>query len=98
MFYITLSTRSRLRASTWLLFDATSTIFQLYNGEIKIAFQRDDNDDDARFDLDKHAELDFYSVSSLRNNISQLDMSLHSTLIPSQPVFDLSPLCCVLSR
>ena len=40
-------------------------MFQLYNGETKVAFQRDD-DDDVRFDLDQHAEWDFYSARSLK--------------------------------
>jgi hypothetical protein len=33
-------------------------MLQLYNGETKVAFQRDDGDD-VRFDLDQHAEWDF---------------------------------------
>ena len=36
----------------------------------------DDDDDDARFILDQHAELDFFSASSLKNS-PRLDMSLH---------------------
>ena len=45
------------------------------------------------------ALYDFYSASSLNNNV-QLNNVLwlrHIILIPSQQVFALSPLCCVLS-
>jgi len=38
--------------------------FQLYHGENKLIFQWDD--DEVRFVLDQHAELDFYSASSLK--------------------------------
>ena len=41
----------------------------------------DDDDDKVRFGLDQHAELDFNSTSSLG----------HISLIPSRPVFTLSP-------
>ena len=43
--------------SEWLLFNANSAIFQLYY---------DENDDEVRFILDQHAELDSYSASSLK--------------------------------
>jgi hypothetical protein len=49
-------------------------------------------DDEVRFVL--HAELDFYSASSLKQQSAPL---WHIILIPSQPVFALSPQCCVLS-
>jgi hypothetical protein len=39
--------------SEWLLFNAKSTIFQLYHGENKLIFQWDD--DEVRFVLDQHA-------------------------------------------
>jgi hypothetical protein len=45
-----------------LLFNANSTIFQLYHGENKLIF----NDDEVRFVLAQHALLDFYSASSLK--------------------------------
>ena len=49
------------------------------------------DDDDIRFVLDQHAKLDFYSVSSLK----QQSMGWHVTpighiLIPSQPVVALA--------
>jgi hypothetical protein len=44
----------------------------------QVNLQRDD--DDVRFVLDQHAELDFYNASGLahRNNSPRVDMSLHS--------------------
>ena len=54
------------------------------------------NDDDV---LDQHTELDFYSASSLKQQSAERHVALlgHIILIPSQPVFSLSPQCCVLS-
>ena len=76
--------------SEWLLFNANSAIFQLYYGE-QVNFQCDD--DEVRFVLDQHAELDFYSDNSLKQqsvgrHVAPLE---HIILIPSQPVFVLSP-------
>ena len=72
-----------------MLLSANSSIFQLYHGEKKVNFQWDD---EVRFLLDKHAELDFHSASSLKQqsvdrHVAQLG---HVLLIPSQPVFALS--------
>jgi hypothetical protein len=57
----------------------------------QINFQWDD--DEVRFVLDQHAELDFYSASSLKQlsagwHVAPLG---HIILIQSQPVFALSP-------
>jgi hypothetical protein len=73
-----------------LLFNSNSAIFQLYYGE-QVNFQCDD--DEVRFVLDQHAELDFYSDNSLKQqsvgrHVAPLE---HIILIPSQPVFVLSP-------
>ena len=51
------------------------------------------NDDEVRFVLDQHAELNFNSVGSLKQqsvgrHVAPLG---HIILIPSQPVFALSP-------
>ncbi len=56
-----------------------------------VNFQWDD--DEVRFVLDQHGELDLYSPSSLKQqfvgrHVAQLG---HIILIPSQPVFALSP-------
>ena len=51
--------------SEWLLFNANSVIFQLYHGENKLIFDWDD-DDKVRFVLDKHAKLNLYISSSLK--------------------------------
>jgi hypothetical protein len=76
--------------SEWLLLNANSVIFQLYHGKNKF-FQWDD--DKERFVLDQHAELDFYSASSLKQQSAGSHVAPlgHIILIPSQPVFALSP-------
>ena len=54
------------------------------------------NDDDVRFvldGLDQHTELDFYSASSLKpqSTVRHVAPLGHIILIPSQPVFALTP-------
>jgi hypothetical protein len=71
------------------LFNANSTIFQLYHDENKLIF----NEMIVRLVLDQHAELNFYSASSLKQqsagrHVAPLE---HIILIPSQPIFALSP-------
>jgi len=58
----------------------------------QVNFQWDD-DDEVRFVLDQHAELDFYSASSLKQQSEGRHVAPfgHIILIPSQPVFALSP-------
>ena len=77
--------------SEWLLFNANSAIFQLYHGKNKLIFNVRD-DDEIRFVLDQHAELDFYSASSLKQQSSNRHVAIlgHIILIPSQTVFALS--------
>jgi len=50
-------------------------------------------DYDVRFVLDQHAELDLYSASSLEQQSAGRHVAPlgHIILIPSQPVFALSP-------
>jgi hypothetical protein len=52
----------------------------------QVNFQWDD--DDVRFVLDQHAELDFYSASSLKQQFAGRYVAPlgHIILIPSQPV------------
>jgi hypothetical protein len=57
----------------------------------QVTFQWDD--DEVHFVLDQHAELDFFGASSLKQqsagrHVAPLE---HIILIPSQPVFVLSP-------
>jgi hypothetical protein len=51
------------------------------------------NDDEVCFVLDQHAELDFYSASSLKQQSTGRHVAplRYIILIPSQPVFALSP-------
>jgi hypothetical protein len=51
------------------------------------------NDNEVHFVLDQHAELDFYSASSLKQQSASRHVAPlgHIILIPSQPVFALSP-------
>jgi hypothetical protein len=60
-----------------------------WSGQTK-DFQWDDNE--VRFTLDRHAELDFYSASSLKKQSAgrQVAPLGHIILIPSQPVFAFS--------
>ena len=76
--------------SEWLLFSANSAIFSAISWREQANFQWDD--DEIRFVLDQHAELDFYSASSLKQQSEDRHVvSLwHIILIPSQPVFPLS--------
>ena len=64
--------------SEWFLFNANSGIFQLYHGENKLIY---------------NAMIDFYSASSLKQQSAgrQVAPLGHIILIPSQPVFALSP-------
>ena len=49
--------------------------------------------DEVHFVLDQHAELDFYNASSLKQQSAGRHVAPlgHIILIPSQPVFALSP-------
>ena len=51
------------------------------------------DDDEVRLVLDQHAELDFYSASSLKQPSAGRHVAPfgHIILIPSQPDFALSP-------
>ena len=57
----------------------------------QVNFQWDD--DEVRFVLDQHGELDLYSASSLKQqSVDRYFTPLgHIILIPSQPVFVLTP-------
>ena len=71
--------------SEWLLFSANSSaICQLYHYN----FQWDE--DEVRFALDQNDNLDLYSVSSLKHQSVDRHVA-PIVLIPSQPVFALSP-------
>jgi hypothetical protein len=56
------------------------------------SFQLDD-DNEIRFVLDQHAELDFYSANSLKQHSTGRHVAPlgHIILIPSQPAFALFP-------
>ena len=71
------------------MFNANVAIFSAISWREPINFQWDD--DEIRFVLDQHDELDFYSVSSLKQQSVGRRVTLlgHIILIPSQPVFSL---------
>jgi hypothetical protein len=73
-----------------LLFNANSAFFSAIQWGEQVNFQWDD--DEVRFVLDQHVELDFYSASSLKQqSVGRRVAPLgHIILIPSQPVFALS--------
>ena len=84
--------------SEWLLFNANSAICSAISWREQVNFQWDD--DEVHFVLDQHAELDFYSANSLKQKSAARYVAAfgHIILIASQPVFTLSPKCCVLSK
>jgi hypothetical protein len=59
--------------SEWLLFNANSAIFQLWREQVN--FQWDD--DEVCIVLDQHAELDSYSVSSLKQQSVNRHVARH---------------------
>jgi hypothetical protein len=64
---------------------------QLFYGENKLIFN-EMNHDDVCFVLDQHAELDFYSACSLKQQSAGRHVALLRNIIhiPSQSVFALS--------
>jgi hypothetical protein len=75
--------------SEWLLFNANSSIFHLYHEQVNFQW----NDYAVHFVLDQHAESDFHNASSLKQQSTDRHVTPlgHIILIPSQPVFTLSP-------
>ena len=75
----------------WLLFNANLAIFQLHciSWWEEVNFQWDD--DEVRFVLDQHIELDFHRANVLKQQSMgrQVAPLGHIILIPSQPVFAL---------
>ena len=74
--------------SEWLLFNANSAIFQLYYGKNKLIFR---DDDEVRLVLDQHAELDFNSARSLKQQSVGRHVAPLGHIILSQPAFALFP-------
>ena len=74
-----------------MLLNVNSAIFQLYHDENKLIFN--EVDDEVRLVLDQHAELDFYSASSLKQQSTGRHIAPlgHIILNPSRPVFALPP-------
>jgi hypothetical protein len=72
--------------SEWLLHNANSAIFSARSWREQANFQWDD--DEVHFVLDQHAELNFYSVSSLKQQFADRHVAPlgHIILIPCQPV------------
>ena len=61
------------RVSEWLLFNANSAIFLIISWREQVNFQWDN--DEIRFVLDQHDELDIYSETTVRANQSLLLVS-----------------------
>jgi hypothetical protein len=84
----------RQGVNKWLLLNANSAICQLQKC---ISWQEQLNfqwiDDEVRFALDQHAELDLYSANSLKQQSAGRHVAPlgHIILIPSHPIFALSP-------
>jgi hypothetical protein len=74
--------------SEWVLFIPN---FSVISWREQVSFQWDD--DEVHFVQDQHAELDFYSASSLKQQSAGRHVVPlgHIILIPSRPVFALSP-------
>ena len=72
------------------MLNANSAFFSAISWREQVNFQWDD--DEVRFVLDQHAELDFNSASSLKQQPAGRHVAPlgHIILIPSQPVFALS--------
>jgi hypothetical protein len=85
------SVKIKVWVSEWLLFNANSAIFQLYKKREQVNVQRDD--DEVRFVLNQHSELDLYSASTLKQQFASRHVAPlgYIILIRSQPVFALSP-------
>ena len=77
--------------SEWLLLAPNQQFFSYVSWQEQVNFQWDD--DEVRFVLDQHVELDFYIASSLKQQSADRHVAPlgHIILIPSQPVFALSP-------
>ena len=77
--------------SEWLLLTPNQHFFSYVSWQEQVNFQWDD--DEVRFVLDQHVELDFYIASSLKQQSADRHVAPlgHIILIPSQPVFALSP-------
>jgi hypothetical protein len=75
----------------------TNVSFSYISWREQVNFQWDD--DKVHFVLDQHAELEFYSASSLKQQSADRHIAPLRHIIPiqSQPFFALSPYCCVLS-
>jgi hypothetical protein len=76
--------------SEWVIVDQLQfRDVQLYHGENRLIFHYDE---EIRFVLDNHAELDVYSASSLKQQSEDMHVAPlgHIIMIPSQPVFAFS--------
>jgi hypothetical protein len=79
------------RVSEWLLFNGNSANLSAISWQEQVIFQWDD--DEVRFVLAQHAEFDLYSARSLKQQFADRHVAPlgHISLIPSKPVFALSP-------
>ena len=89
--FFSVAENERKMKSEWLLFNANSAIFSAISRRDQANFQWDDNE--VRFVLDQHAEFDFHSSSSLKQQSSgrQIAPLGHIILILSLCSFSLMP-------
>jgi hypothetical protein len=75
----------------WVSDCCLTPIQQFFQWQEQVNFQWDE--DEVRFLLDQHAELDIYSTSSLKEQSAGRHVAPlgHIMLIPSQLLFALSP-------
>ena len=83
--------RRIIKVSECLLFNANSAIFQLYHGGNKLIFN--EKMMGSAFILNQHDKLFFYSASALKQQSADRHVASlgYIILIPSQPIFALSP-------
>ena len=92
VWFISLKSKLFAHRNEWVIvFLRQFSNFPAISWRQQVNFQWDD--DEVRFVLDQHAELDFYSASSLKQQsaVRHVAPRGHINLIPSQPVFALFP-------
>jgi hypothetical protein len=88
-----------VKQSEWVIVvERQFSNFSAISWRVQVNFQWDD--DEVRFVLDQHADLDFYSANSPKQQSAGRRVAPlgHIILIPSQSVFALSPYAACLAE